>query len=190
MSRAVDWADLRRRLSLAASQADPQEGPAGDRHRQVLDERARALARPPMPSKPHEEITLVGFGLGGESWTVEARFVWEAFQLRQLVPLPGAPAPAAGVCPWRGSVLLVLDVRGVLGVPVAPLADLVHVLVLGDRQPAFGVLADTLGEVTKLDRAALAEPAEGVAIHREWVLGVTPEAAFALNALRLIEAHT
>jgi purine-binding chemotaxis protein CheW len=160
-----------------------------DRDRALLEERARKLARLAAPSARKEEITLVGFGLGGESWSVEAPFVWDAFHLLQLVPLPGAQAPVTGVSAWRGSVLLVLDVRTVLGVPVAPLANPAHVLVLGERQPSFGVLVDALGEVTRLDKDALAGPAEGVALHGEWILGVTPSAGFALDAARLIRAY-
>jgi purine-binding chemotaxis protein CheW len=189
MSADAEWAEVRRRLSLVAPGAALETHGEADRQREVLEERARGLARPAVRAAPEEEMTLVGFGLGGESWSVEAPFVWEAFRLLQLVPLPGARAPVTGVTSWRGSVLLVLDLRFVLGVPVTPLTDLAHVLVLGDEEPAFGVLVDALGEVTRLDREALVEPGEGVALHREWILGVTPNAGFALDAARIVRAY-
>ena len=91
--------------------------------------------------------------------------------------------------PFYLSFFVVLDLRFVLGVPVTPLTDLAHVLVLGDEEPAFGVLVDALGEVTRLDREALVEPGEGVALHREWILGVTPNAGFALDAARIVRAY-
>ncbi len=189
MSPDAEWADLRRRLSLVASGATRDADPQADRHREVLEERARKLARPTARAAPNEEMTLVAFRLGGERWSVEASYVFEAFRPRQLVPLPGARAPVTGLSPWRGSVLLVLDLRLVLGVAVTPLADLAHVLVLGGKEPAFGVLVDSLGDVMRLERAALVELAEGVALHREWIRGVTPTAGFALDAERIIRTH-
>lgn len=188
MSPEHDWGELRRRLSRVTPESAAGALSDGGREHGVLEERARALARPARTDGPAERLTLVGFALGGESWAVEARFVWEAFRLRRLTPLPGGRAPLAGVCAWRGSVLLVLDLRSVLGVPVVPLADLAHVLVVGERRPAFGVLADALGEVTRLDGRALTEPAAGAAIHREWIRGLTPQANFVLDATKLLEA--
>jgi chemotaxis signal transduction protein len=161
----------------------------GGREQELLEERARALARPARDDGRQDELTLVGFALGGEAWAVEARFVWEAFRLHQLTPLPGGKAPHAGVCGWRGSVLLVLDLRSLLGVPVAPLADLAHVVVLGEQRPSFGILADALGGVARLEHAALTEPGAGAAIHREWILGVTPSSNFVLDAAKLLKAY-
>jgi len=185
----VDWADLRRRLSFVAPSAAGEAPREAGGQRRVLEERARMLARPPAGPAPREEMTLVGFRLGGESWSVEAPFVWEVCRLREFIPLPGARAPITGVFPWRGSILTLLDLRIALGVPIAPLANLAHVLVLGDAQPAFGVLVDAPGDVIRLDRDTLVEPAEGVALHREWILGAAPGAGFTLDAARIIRAH-
>jgi len=87
---------------------------------------------------------------------------------------------------WRGTVLPVLDLRGVLGVSAAPLHDLSQLIVVGEEHAAFGILADALGGVVRLEAQALREPGEGVAVHREWILGVTPASAFALDVRRLV----
>jgi purine-binding chemotaxis protein CheW len=159
---------------------------AEERQRTLLEERARSLARPPAPLAPLQDLTLVGFKLGGESWALESRFVWAAFRAQHLVPLPGAAPPIAGVSAWRGSVLSVLDLRGALGVQVHGPADLSHMLVLGDSQPQFGLLVDSLAEVGRFAREALAEPPARNVLHREWILGVTPSGALALDGDRLI----
>lgn len=181
------WEELRQRAGASAPGAADAADGEGDRDRRLLLERARALARPAAAPAPVGELTLLAFSLGGESWNVQARFVWEALRLTHLTPLPGARPPVAGITTWRGAILPVLDLRTVLGLPARPLADLGYVIVVGEDEPAFGVLADALGSVLRLGPDALREPGEGVAVHREWILGVTPDAAFALDAQRLVQ---
>jgi purine-binding chemotaxis protein CheW len=143
-------------------------------------------SQPPPPGL--EEITLVGFSVGGESWGIEARLVWEAYRLEHLVPLPGARPPVAGISPWRGSVLSVLDLRSVLGIGVVPLPELQHVLVLGESQPQFGVVVDALGEVDTFAREALVKP-PGASPRDRWSLGSAPSGALALDGTRLLREY-
>ena len=167
----------------------PQRGEDDPSNRQLLAARARALARPTSSNAPAATTALLGFSLGGESWSLPARFVWEVFRLSQLAPLPGAEAPVAGLTTWRGSVLAVLDLCPLLGVPAAR-GETSHVVVIGEEHPAFGILADGLGEVVALEAEAITEPPEGVTTHREWILGVTREAGLVLDAGRLVRHFT
>jgi purine-binding chemotaxis protein CheW len=159
---------------------------ADERQREVLEQRAHALAQPVAPLAPLEDLTMVGFELGGASWALESRFVWEVFRPQRLVPLPGAPAPLMGVTSWRGSVLSVLDLRGVLGVRVFARDEPSHVLVLGTSHAVFGMLVEGPGEVGRFAREALLELPDRNALHREWILGATPSGSFALDGERLI----
>ncbi|HEX9632702.1 MAG TPA: chemotaxis protein CheW [Gemmatimonadales bacterium] len=184
----VDWAGLRGRVQATGERADG-ETPDAAQQRRTLDERARALARPPAAPLPTDTLALVIVSLGGEAWGGDARLVWEAFRLAAFTPLPGAAEPVAGITAWRGSVITVLDLRPVLGIPTTPLADLGFGLVIGDDRPAFAVLADAVGEITTVDPRALREPQEGVAVRREYVLGVTPAAVFVLDLPRLLRTY-
>jgi purine-binding chemotaxis protein CheW len=147
-----------------------------------------SLLNPQSPLPPLEEMTLVGFCLGGETWGIEARLVFEAYRLEHLIPLPGARPPVAGVSPWRGSVLSVLDLRSVLGIGMVPLPELQHVLVLGETQPQFGVVVDALGEVATFARQAIVKPTAS-ASRDGWSLGSAPSGALTLDGKRLLREY-
>lgn len=165
----------------------------GQREREVegrvLAERARLLARPAAEADRGADIQIVTFTLGGEAWGLEARLVWEVFRVSELARLPGAEAPVTGITPWRGLVLPVLDLRSVLGISTAALDDLRFAVVVGAERPSLGILADAVDEVRSVGESELGEPPEGVALHREHLLGVTAEALPVLDGARLVERY-
>jgi purine-binding chemotaxis protein CheW len=157
--------------------------------RRVLEERARALARPPAPPLAQHTVELLTFALASETYALESRFVIQVFRLQELSPLPGAQPPVFGLTPWRGGLLTILDLRQVLGVPATSLDDLGRVIVLGDERPAFGVLADAVHDLVSVPAAAIRAPQEGVAARREYLRGVTGDAVLVLAAEALLRSH-
>jgi len=140
----------------AAHAPDPQ---APDRQapdpRAILAERARLLARRPPPPPEGEELSVVTFVVGGESFCVEMGYVREVVRLRHVAPVPGAPPAVLGVTTYRGEILAVIDVRRLLGRPVGALADLHRIVVLGTAAPELGLLADEVVGATSLRVADL-----------------------------------
>ena len=121
--------------------------------RELLERRARALARPPAQQSRDETIEVVTFRIAGERYAMQSREVLAVFALAALVPLPGATAPVAGVTVWRGNLLMLLDVRAMLGLSPAALNDLRMVVVIGDARAAAGILVDVLEGIASLPRA-------------------------------------
>jgi purine-binding chemotaxis protein CheW len=166
--------------------ADPE------RARALLEQRARALARPATPPPAAGTLEAVTFALATERYAIEARYVFEVFRLTTLSPLPGATPPVSGVTAWRGDLLPVLDLRLPLGLPVAALDDQSRVIVLGCGRPAFGVLADAVLELVAVPVADVQPPppAAGAAgpgaAARAYVRGLTPEAVLVLDGERLL----
>lgn len=158
--------------------------------RAVLERRARALARPIRKAGPIDVLEVVLFDLGGEKWAMESAYAHHVMRLRDLAALPGSQAPVRGVTGWRGQLLIVLDLRGVLGLPGHGLDDLRHVIVVGRDRPALGILAGAVREVTTIDAKDVRAAPEGVAgSRRDLVRGITPEAVIVLDAARLVEQH-
>jgi purine-binding chemotaxis protein CheW len=157
--------------------------------RAVLEERARALARPAAPPKAAGALEAVTFFLTDERYAIESRYVIEVRRLTELALLPGAKPPVFGVTAWRGGPLAVLDLRPLLGVSATALNDLGHLVVLGEGRAAFGVLADGVGELVELSASEVHAPPAGVAVHREYLRGVTGDALLVLDAARLLAAH-
>ncbi|MBI1722856.1 MAG: purine-binding chemotaxis protein CheW [Gemmatimonadetes bacterium] len=160
-----------------------------ERVRELLEQRARALARPAAPAQAHDAIEVITFALANEVYAIESRFVIEVFRLTDLSPLPGAKPPVFGVTGWRGELLTILDLRPVLGLSVGALDDLGRVIVLGEERPAFGVLADAVRELVTLQESALRDTPESVAASREYLRGVTADAVLVLDAEKLLRAH-
>ncbi|HEX9728901.1 MAG TPA: chemotaxis protein CheW [Gemmatimonadales bacterium] len=156
---------------------------------QVLEERARALAKPVQPEQSGDTIEVVRFDLEGETYALEANCVWEVFRLEALSPLPGAKPPVFGVTNWRGAILTVLDLRQMLGLPAGGVTDLSRVILLGTRRPAFGILADAVRDLVVLRRQDVREPPQGVALKREYLAGITGDAVPVLAGNELLRRH-
>lgn len=184
----VDWAEIRQRVEAAGRAVAGETAASPERARQVLEERARALARPAAPPSG-ETLELITFTLANETHAVESRYVVAVFRLTDLSPLPGAEPPVFGVTAWRGELLTILDLRAALGLSVAALNDLSRVIVLGEERPVFGILADAARELVTLPASAVRDPPEGVAANREYLRGVTAEAVLVLDAKELLRRN-
>jgi chemotaxis signal transduction protein len=85
--------------------------------RRVLEERARALARPATAARGSEpELQLVGVRIGGESYAVEVRSAEAIEALPAVAPVPGLSPPWAGVVNLRGTLYPVVDAARLVGV--------------------------------------------------------------------------
>lgn len=164
------------------------EETARRRTRDVLEERARLLARPSAPAAPPgEEISVVKFGLGEESYAIEAGFVREAVKFTDFTPVPGAPDFLIGVMNLRGGILPVIDLKLFFGVAPKGLTDLSRILVLGRHGPEIGILADAAYEIAGVRVAQLREPATPVAgIGRKYLRGVTGAALVVIDGAALL----
>jgi purine-binding chemotaxis protein CheW len=119
--------------------------------RELLRRRALELARVPRREREQDATTMILFRLGDDQFAIPISCVMEVAVLRELTPLPGAPAPLFGVTHWRGQVLTVLDLRELLGVRVRGLTDLGRILVLEGATRRFGVVADAVTDMIDME---------------------------------------
>ena len=185
----MDWAEIRSRMEAVGRELFGAPDAAPERARAVLEERARALARPVASRLPVDMLKVITFALANEVYAIESRCVVAVGRLANLSPLPGAEPPVFGVTAWRGELLTILDLRQVLGISASALDDLSYVIVLGEERAAFGILADAMREVTTLPASAIRTPSEGVASRREYLRGITGEAVLVLDAGQLLRLH-
>lgn len=157
------------------------------RSRELLEERARVLARPLAPEHPGATLALVTFGLADETYGIEARHVCGVFRLTDLAPLPGAEAALAGLTGWRGDLLTVLDLRVLLGLPAAGLDDRAWVVAVGRERPAFGLLAGALRDLVTVRGDQMSPPRDGDG--RRLVRGVTRDAVQVVDIESIMAAR-
>jgi purine-binding chemotaxis protein CheW len=157
-----------------------------DDDRELLRRRARQLARVPRPDRRHDTEQMILFRLGDERFAIDASCVLQVAVLRELTPLPGAPAPLFGVTHWRGEVLTVLDLRGPLGVQVHGLTDLGRVLVMAGPDRRFGVLADAVTDMVGIDPDRIQPLPEEDAARGSLLRGVADDALLVLDGGALL----
>jgi purine-binding chemotaxis protein CheW len=120
-----------------------------DQVRQVLEERARALARPSEDQADGDTLELVVLAVGAERHGVDVRLVREVRPLAGLAPVPGTPACWAGLVNLRGSLCPVLSLRRYLGAGDDPDADRAGVLVVVTAPFPAALLVDAAAEVRR-----------------------------------------
>jgi purine-binding chemotaxis protein CheW len=137
----VDFDDLDRLLDQVEARLAETAG-AGDRRRELMAERARALATP--REAAHEDLLpLLVFTLGGELHAVEVAAVVQVVEARGLQRLVATPPWLLGALVARGRVVPVLDLRERLGLGRG-LADLGQVLVLEQAGELVGLAVEGL----------------------------------------------
>ncbi len=186
--QAPDWEALRARLAAAAAAAARQDtAPGPEQRRALLLERARRLAQePPAEVAPAALAEVLEFMLADEHYAVEMAHVHEVHVLRELTPLPGAPAFVLGIVNVRGRILSLVDLLRFFGLPERGLSDMNKIIVLRDGAMRFGVLADQILGVNKLVLAELRQPPAVGGIRADYLKGITAQRLILFDAGRLL----
>jgi len=161
---------------------------SADRQREILEERARILARPPPAEvQAADRLELLVFSLSGETYALETRSVREVARFADFTAVPGASPFLLGVTNLRGEILPVFDLRRLAGIAPKGLTDLSRLLVLGEDREELGLLADEVSEVKRMRREEILDPPEELAaIGRALLLGVTKDAVIVLDGAGLL----
>ena len=122
------------------------EGP-----RQILEERARALARLKGERVALESMVL--FTRAGALFAVHASEVLGSGRLRTLSPAPGAPDWLRGAILHQGEVLTLVDLPAFWNADLPGVVDLRTYVVLSDGIQRVGLLVEELLGLRELDEA-------------------------------------
>lgn len=188
-AESIDWQSVRERLGKATAATESALRVSPERAREIMDARARTLARVQQAEPDAGEVLEVAtFSLADEQYAIETRFVCEVIRLTDCTRVPGTPDFLLGVTNLRGEILSVIDLRKFFGLPTRELSDQSRVVVLGGERPEFGVLAESVHEVATLRRDELLEPPGSVTgLGREYLHGVTREALIVLDGAVLLQ---
>jgi purine-binding chemotaxis protein CheW len=139
---------------------------------EILEARARALAHQETAEDAIlGEATLI-FQIGDGRYGVSAQLVREVQPLAGYTPLPGTPPFVFGLINLRGRLLAALDIRPLLGSPVASPRPGAALLIVSAGGMEVGLLADEVIEIrrcaTQLSSALSSAEGQVVA----WVRGI------------------
>ncbi|QRN94252.1 chemotaxis protein CheW [Archangium violaceum] len=159
-SGKIDYAALRRKLDEAQAVLEGAQVLSPERRREVLAERARALAESRHEER-RETMSVLAFRVGGERYAVPIDAVDHVLESRGLCPLPGSPRYVLGALVSRSRVVPVLDLRHVLGLEGGGMSDLTRVVVVEVSEEFFGLAAEEVDGRQELARAELSHPPPG-----------------------------
>jgi purine-binding chemotaxis protein CheW len=126
-----------------------------DSPKEILKARARALASPPKRDQDQAQIlTLIEFRLAHERYAVEQKYVREVHPLKDLTPLPCAPAFVLGIINVRGQILPVIDVKRFFDLPQTGITDLHVAIIVHTDEMELGILADAVAGVRLVSSSA------------------------------------
>lgn len=113
---SINWESAHQRLRTSERAIAESSHPSDQALRQVLDSRARILARPREAAEDRSRmITLLAFRVGDGRFAIDAQHILEVGPLRHCTPVPGAAAELSGVMCHRGEVRSVIHLSRVLG---------------------------------------------------------------------------
>jgi purine-binding chemotaxis protein CheW len=92
--------------------------------------------------------------LGGESFAIDLRNVSEVFEVESITVVPGMPSLLTGVTNLRGTVVSLIDLRGMLGLSVTN-ASLPFAVVVRQGTRHIGLLVDHVPEIHTVARESL-----------------------------------
>ena len=189
--KVVDWQEIRSRLETAHIALDQESVATTEQMKKILKQRARALAQEPqIPAAAQDTLEVVEFMLGYEKYGIESAYVREVYPLTELVPLPGIPAFVLGIVNVRSQVLSVIDLKKFFGLPEKGLTDLNKIIIIRDDRMEFGILADTIDGVCKINTNDMQVSIPALTgIRADYIKGVTGESLIILDARKLLQAE-
>lgn len=98
---------------------------------------------PVLPDAPPARRACL-FALAGTRFAVDVRSAREVVLFDEITAVPRAPRHVVGVANLRGTVMPIVDVRGLLGLPEARPAGSLRTLVIRDGAFQAAVVVDTV----------------------------------------------
>jgi len=142
----------------------------------VLQDRARVVARAPLPEMTEDTIEVVVVALEAERYGLETARVSEIQHLGPVAPVPGLASLWVGLVNIRSQLVPLLDLRAAMGLTPLAKGDLDGQVVLVEAGGVrAGLLVDEVLKVERLPRTAIGASLSNTPSSRRKVTqGLTP----------------
>jgi purine-binding chemotaxis protein CheW len=184
----IDWSEVKQRLEAARIATERIWAPTDEETQRILQERAQTLAREAVPAETADaSIEVIEFLLAHERYAVASEYVREVYPLEDITPLPCTPAFVLGIVNLRGEILSVIDIKKFFDLPEKGLTNLNKVIVLESADMVFGIVADAISGVRRIQRADIQPSLPTLTgIREDYLQGVTAERVVILDAEKLL----
>jgi purine-binding chemotaxis protein CheW len=163
-----------------------------EKKRMILKQRAALFSKAP------EKETDLGLQIDGllfllteEQYIIDANFVVEVIPLKELTPLPCAPAFILGIINVRGKVLSVVNLKTFLGLPEKGITNLNRVIVLKRSDIELGILVDEIvGKVAVFPDQLKTLMSTITGAKKEYLSGITATRALMFNIEKFLASSS
>jgi purine-binding chemotaxis protein CheW len=189
---SIDWTAIHRRLEQATSALEQGFAPAPEERKRILRERAATLARESKIDQADQaRLEVIEFVLAYERYAIESRWVREVYPLKEITPLPGTPSFVLGIINVRGQIVSVVDLKKFFDLPDKGLTDLNKVIIMGDDNVEFGLLADAVPGMQHILCTEIQSPLPTLTgVRADYVQGLTADRLIVLNIARILADPT
>ncbi len=111
------------------------------------------------PEEKERLETWVFFELGGTAFGLPVTHVQEILRVGRIARVPHAPPPVKGATNVRGRVVLVIDLKMLLGLAELQIGPRSRILLLSSRDRLLGLLVDGVRRVTLIAPSGIRESA-------------------------------
>jgi len=162
--------------------------------RQIMEARARLLARPPEEDIAEgETLYLQSFLLGKERYGVDIKLVQETQPLgrQKWAAVPCTPDFITGAVNIRGRIYPIMDMARFFGLPTRPLSETAHVLLMRSVNSEgevmeLSLLADELPQAVRVSQNEVKASTVTISPRaQEFIRGITDDMLIVLDLKRL-----
>ena len=149
---------------------------ASEEERGIFRERAENLMRPTESEDFTGLMPLAVVGLNGEYFGIDLNIVREFTEVQQITPIPCVGQQIAGNINLRGEIVTLVDIRGVLNMPIANLSETPSAAIVSVDDIVAGVMIDEVRDVMYLHPSQLTPIPAAVhsAANEEYLRGTAP----------------
>ncbi|PWR74065.1 chemotaxis protein CheW [Methanospirillum lacunae] len=154
----------------------------------ILTQRARDLAAPRVEYQEDKSGTeVLEFLLSGEIYVIGMEYIREVALLKEITYIPGTPPFILGIISLHGSILSIVDLRIVLGMPPKGLTDFNRIIVLSNNVMTFGILADAIVRTRTINTDQISRPPPTISgLEAAYLIGVLPGPIMIIDARALL----
>lgn len=184
----VDWGDIYNRLEAAGRAIERGWEPAQEDKKKILKARAKELAVEQAGEEDAgESIEVVEFLVAYERYGIESSYVREVYPLRDLTPLPGAPAFVTGIVNVRGRITSVVDIKKFFDIPDKGLGDFNKLVIIRSEGMELSILADVILGIRKIRANEMQTSLPTLTgIREDYLRGVTSDGLVVLDAEKIL----
>lgn len=124
-------------------------------------------------SETHGTVQLVSFELADELYGIEITKVREIILIAEITRIPQTPHYVKGLINLRSTVIPVIDLRILFGMPEGEKTDESRIMVLQAEGKTIGIMVDAVSEVLRVKHEQIAPPPPTVAgLGKEYLTGL------------------